>query len=687
MKQVFFTFAADADWLALDAIPLSAFPSPLRSVLGSTATFVVMGQAGMQTTVSIRPDDGIATGKGLGRLLRKISTRLVAATWDGQALRVAPFPLAGTAVAHANGQPSRLHDASLDPVQKLGNLFDQLASGALASERALLGHLRARTLVSRPGFDELLALQVLPFTPFEYQVKTAIRVLRDMRGSALLCDEVGLGKTIEAGMILLEYVLRGLARRVLILTPATLVEQWREELRWKFNLGFTVQDDPEFVAAGDNWPQLPRLLLSLQFARRREHAQKLMTRDFDLVIVDEAHHLRNRESKSWQLVSQLKKRFLLLLTATPVQNDLEELFNLVTLLRPGQLGTALEFKARFTVANDPLSPRNASALRALTRTVMIRNRRSETGLALPPRRAEVIQVALSPPELAFYESVTQLVREAHARGRLSTFVLKILQQEAGSSVAAAASTLKKLGLTAAQKGDKEWGQRLMTLAELGEQHNQPGSKTVALADLLQRSPADHAILFTGFRQTQAGIAQLLQTAGHRVFTFHGEMSRAEKEEAVRRFESDGGVLVTTESGGEGRNLQFCNVLINYDLPWNPMRIEQRIGRVHRIGQTKPVSIYNLAARQTIEEHLLKLLTEKINLFELVVGELDMILGPVTDDKEFDDLILDLWASAADEQSFLVKLQALSERLAESRARYQETKAREALIYGALEEEA
>ncbi|PWT81203.1 MAG: hypothetical protein C5B58_10205, partial [Acidobacteria bacterium] len=180
------------------------------------------------------------------------------------------------------------------------------------------------------GFDELLCLPHLRgVETFWYQVETVRKVLKQFRGRVLLADEVGLGKTIEAGMVLKEYLLRGMVDSVLVLTPASLVGQWREELATKLDIDCAtthdalIRSDPELF-----WKQ-KRLIASLALARRSEHASHMVGRSFDIVIVDEAHHLRDCNSRSYKLVDALNKRFLLLLSATPVQNDLTELYNLL----------------------------------------------------------------------------------------------------------------------------------------------------------------------------------------------------------------------------------------------------------------------------------------------------------------------------------------------------------------------
>ena len=174
-------------------------------------------------------------------------------------------------------------------------------------------------------------------------------MLKQFRGRVLLADEVGLGKTIEAGMVLKEYLLRGMAESVLVLAPASLVGQWREELETKFDISCATTHDPLLRSDLDQFWNQKRLIASLALARRSGYAERLLARSFDLVIVDEAHHLRDRTSQSYKLVDALNKRFLLLLSATPVQNDLTELYNVLTLLKPGIFKTFKEFRAAMAV--------------------------------------------------------------------------------------------------------------------------------------------------------------------------------------------------------------------------------------------------------------------------------------------------------------------------------------------------
>ena len=174
----------------------------------------------------------------------------------------------------------------------------------------------------------------------------------------LLADEVGLGKTVEAGMVLKEYMLRGMAERVLILTPAPLVGQWRDEMATKFGIDCATTHDALLRSDPDAFWAQPRVIASIALARRREHAELLAQRTYDVVVVDEAHHLRDQASASYRLVNALQKRFLLLLSATPVQNNLIELYNLLTLLQPGIFRTQKEFRTAYMTPGKPREPAN-----------------------------------------------------------------------------------------------------------------------------------------------------------------------------------------------------------------------------------------------------------------------------------------------------------------------------------------
>jgi SNF2 family DNA or RNA helicase len=560
-------------------------------------------------------------------------------------------------------------------------------SGVISPPADFFLHRRALGLLLAPGFDTLLSPGAArDIRMLDYQLATVRHVLNNLRGRALLCDEVGLGKTIEAGLIMMEYILRGLARHVLVLTPPSLVEQWRLELQTKFNLDFITYDSPQFRATASPWATFPYIIASLDTAKREPHQAKALEPVYDLVIVDEAHHLKQQKTLAYQLVSRLKKKYILLLTATPVENDLEELFNLITLLQPGQLETSASFKRKYLTRGNPLQPKNAEELKKLVREVMVRNRRSDTGAITARRRAEVIEIALSPDEAAFYQRLTTFVRgyytaesAGHSSGGVTQFVLKTLQREVGSSIEAVLPTLEKI---AAEEAHPHSLRQVCGVLAGQARGVRSRAKAVALVRLLKTIP-DKVVVFTCFRATLRFLAELLQGEGFRVAQLHGGMRRAEKEEQVQAFAGDARILVSTETGSEGRNLQFCNAIVNYDLPWNPMRIEQRIGRLHRIGQTRDVSIYNLSAARTVEAHILELLDAKINMFQLVVGELDMILGNLREKRDFEDIIMDIWAGALDDTNLQSRLSDLGDRLLTAKEQYLAVKALDEKLLGAL----
>ena len=517
------------------------------------------------------------------------------------------------------------------------------------------------------GFDELICLDNLHFEPFPYQVKAAQAALRRFRGRGMLCDEVGLGKTIEAGLVIKEYLMRQMAERILILTPPGLVQQWREELTEKFGLrDFVTNTDEAFRAAGDDaWTKFPRVIASIAAARHTGNRDIITSLTYDLVVVDEAHHLKNRNSVTWKFVNDLQKRFILMLTATPVENRLEELYNLITILKPGQLKTPQEFRRQFVVKGDPHSPKNRGLLRELMADVMIRHSRGQVNVKLPPRRAHTVRLTLSTAEQNLYQNVSNFVRQALQEGRDSgarKLTLGILQREIGSSTTAVSHTLHKIAEQPAWKTHKS---RLLALAAEATAVTD-WAKADALLKILQSAGQDRVLVFTHFQATLDALAERLTAVGIDFIPYHGGLTIQQKDEAIHRFEKEGRILLSTEAAGEGRNLQFCHIMVNFDLPWNPQRIEQRVGRIHRVGQSRQVEIFNLSAQGTIEDHLLNILDRKLNMFELVIGEMEMILGYLTQEQDFEEMLLEVWLNSTDDAVLETGMTALGDRLLAAR---------------------
>jgi superfamily II DNA or RNA helicase len=525
--------------------------------------------------------------------------------------------------------------------------------------------------------DRLVSLNSLRGVErFPHQLRACLRAMGALNGRAILADEVGLGKTIEAGIILKEYLLRGAIRTVLVLVPASLCEQWRAELWEKFELDCVVSRGP----AGQ-WGRHPLIISSLETARHERHRRRVRGANYDLVVVDEAHRLRNHLTLGWKFINDLNPRYLLLLTATPVQNDLRELYNLATLVRPGTVGTYSQFRRDFLSGHDKRAPRNAPRLRVLLQSVMIRARRSDTNITFAPRRVETLWVSQTAAERKLYREVSDFVAESvrsedGGPGRRHYFTLVVLQKEMGSSWAAARSTLEKLS----RNPDGLDGRRLKALAALAASVSQQQSKVRSLLKRIASLNGEKCIVFTQFRSTQESIVTALREVGIEPAVFHGELGWREKEESLDRFRTVSPVLVSTEAGGEGRNLQFCSIVINYDLPWNPMKVEQRIGRVHRLGQEHPVRVVNLVARGTIEAYVLEILDRKIRMFELVVGEIEEILGAWQPHGSFEDEVFKRWTESTNPRVRKRRFAELAQHLVFARRRYQEQKDRQNLLF-------
>jgi SNF2 family DNA or RNA helicase len=599
-----------------------------------------------------------------------------------------------------------ISDVRLLPVDE--SLFKSIISGQFVTRELYNLRLQAEYAQLVSGFDELICLSLLKFVPFDYQVHAAQIMLRRFRGRGMFCDEVGLGKTIEAGLVLKEYLARNVIQRVMVVTPAALVEQWREELAVKFGLpGFVTTADAEFRAAGaDAWERFPLMIASLATARRLENRARIARIPYDLIVVDEAHHLKNRNSASWKFVNELQRKYILLLTATPVENDLDELYNLITLLKPGQLKTPREFRKQFVVHGDPRLPKNRGQLRELLGDVMVRHTRSQANLKLPARQANTIRLNLSPKEATFYQAVSHYVRsvlaskpassqnsddaetpassETETKGQVlrqvDRFALITLQREIGSSPHAAEPTLRSLANRATEEINRL---RLLDLADQSTQI-ETWTKGEALEKLLTtilRDPSEKVIIFTHFRRTLDQLVGRLQQLGLDFVQYHGEMDTASKNQAIIEFEQHAQVLLSTEAAGEGRNLQFCRTMVNFDIPWNPMRIEQRVGRIHRVGQTREVRIYNLSASGTVEDYLLQILDQKLNMFELVIGEIDMILGHLSDERDFEDLLVDVWVSAQTSEELHTGFNQLGETLIQARQAHQKSQEYDETLFG------
>src|SRR2546428_10090192 len=388
---------------------------------------------------------------------------------------------------------------------------------------------------------------------------------------------MGLGKTIEASIIYKELAIRGLARRALILTPASLVGQWQGELEEKFFERFDTPAEP------DDWPRVTKAIVSHDRARSRRHAEEILRHRWDLVIVDEAHKAKSQRGATYQFIEKIERDFILLLTATPLQNDLRELYNLITLLRPGQLGTWQEFRAEHLVAGDHRQPRDPDALRALTHEVMIRTRRSSVvdDLDLPPRRPRHPEVRLTRAESDLYQRTTEFLRRLYregfiqpaeqeetedgvrrrkptGKGILQLAVIHLRQRVCSSSRALAESLAH---LAESERISPEYRNIAKQLAKRAE-----GIKTHAkldvLTELLRETP-DRLVGFSDHRPTIQLIEERGKKLGRQPIVYWGAHSTADRDKRIPAFHPDQtSVPIATRAGTEGPNPQVCNGLGN-----------------------------------------------------------------------------------------------------------------------------
>src|SRR6266516_2034856 len=403
-----------------------------------------------------------------------------------------------------------------------------------------------------PGFERLITLDANAIKALPHQIDVAQRVLRHMSGRAILADEVGLGKTIEASIIYKELAIRGLARRVLILTPASLVGQWQGELEQKFFERFDTPSEP------DDWLNVTKAIVSHDRARSRRHAEEILRHRWDLVIVDEAHKVKSERGATYRFIEKIERDFILLLTATPLQNDLRELYNLVTLLRPGQLGTWQEFKGEHLVAGDHRQPRDPEALRALTHAVMIRTRRASVALDLdlPPRRPRHPEVRLTRAEADLYGRTNEFLRRLYREGFIQPAeqeetedgkrrrrptkkgILQLavihLRQRLCSSSRALAESLEHLA-----QGEQVSPEYRTIARQLAKRAR--GIKTHAKLDVLTtvlRETPDRVVVFSDHRPTIQLIEERVRKLGRQPIVYWGSHSTADRDKRIRAFHED-----------------------------------------------------------------------------------------------------------------------------------------------------
>ncbi|MDQ3045680.1 MAG: DEAD/DEAH box helicase, partial [Chloroflexota bacterium] len=564
-----------------------------------------------------------------------------------------------------------------------------------------------------------------------HQVDAALFAFRSpLAKGALLADEVGLGKTIEAGLVLAQHWAER-KRRLLVIVPASLRKQWHQELTEKFFLPCVILEAKSYnqaLRADHHQPFQAHeavVICSYQFVRSK--ADDVAATAWDLVVIDEAHRLRNVYQPSSVIANTIKnalrERPKLLLTATPLQNSLLELYGLISVIDEHAFGDVQSFREQFmlpgkTVAFDALKAR----LRPLcTRTL----RRQVRGYVSFTNRLPLVEeFTPAEAEVALYDLVSEYLRrpdlQALPAGQrsLMTLVLRKLLASSTFAIAGALTTISTrlqqslendrpagpldqslaADYEALDETSDEWGEeppaptrspaeRAAIQAEIADlnafadlalsiKHNAKGDALlkalrIGMEKAVGLGAAPKAIVFTESRRTQDYLLQLLSESPWKegIVLFNGSnadpASRAlyaawlethkgsdrvtgsrsadMRSALVDYFREEGEIMIATEAAAEGINLQFCSLVVNYDLPWNPQRIEQRIGRCHRYGQKHDVVVVNFLNRENeADQRVYTLLAEKFKLFEGVFGASDEVLGALEAGVDFEKRINDIY---------------------------------------------
>ncbi|PAA10535.1 DEAD/DEAH box helicase [Pseudomonas fragi] len=542
--------------------------------------------------------------------------------------------------------------------------------------------------------------------PLPHQLYALNRAVSRDRIRYLLADEVGLGKTIEAGLVLRELKLRGRVKRILVVAPKGLVRQWQAEMRLHFGEKFQFIEPSELAAfrqwrndgVGEEenlWRTHDQVICSLDSVKpmesrrgwsleqlqtyNRERFEDLIAASWDLVIIDEAHRMggSTEQVARYKLGAALAEAspYLLLLSATPHQGKTDQFMRLMQLL------DREAFPDESSVSRDRVRP-------FVIRTEKRLSINAEGQPLFKPRVTRLQAVAWQArhgSQQRLYEAVTDYVRHGYnqamaAKQRHIGFLMILMQRLVTSSTAAIRTTLERRQalLDVAQPqanlfestSQDEWadldGQSQVDLAmqssgweleksevemllELARETEAAGTdaKAEALLELVYKlqqeegDPALKVLIFTEFVPTQAMLADFISSRGFSVATLNGSMNLEARTRAQQVFSKDVRVLISTDAGGEGLNLQFCHVIVNFDMPWNPMRIEQRIGRVDRIGQHHVVRAINFVLEDTVEHRVRQVLEAKLEIIaqEFGVDKAADVMDSVEADPIFDELFL------------------------------------------------
>ena len=547
-------------------------------------------------------------------------------------------------------------------------------------------------------------------TPLPHQLDALSRAMSGDRVRYLFADEVGLGKTIEAGLVIRELKLRGRAKRILVVAPMGLCTQWVQEMQTHFHEDFNLVVPRQLAAirqlggatADENlWRRYDQVVCPVDGIKpldkrrgwskervntfNRERFEDVVTAGWDLIVIDEAHRLAGSTSEvaRYKLGEALAHAapYLLLLSATPHQGKTDAFRRLMSFLDPEL------FVDDSTVTKERVAP-------FVVRTEKRRAIDARGNALFVARRTELrpVEWGTRLEQRELYEAVTEYVRHGYNQATREKrnavgFLMVLFQRMVTSSTQAIRQAMERrlavledepeqMLLLAAEPPPPAWGvdegdhhedsfeavvgerlaglrseraevQHLVSLARRCEA-SAPDIKAEALLSLIRSLEAEESdpdlkvLVFTEFVPTQSMLAEFLQQRGYTVATLNGSLTMDQRRLVQLEFRGDARVLVSTEAGGEGLNLQFAHIIVNYDLPWNPMKVEQRIGRVDRIGQKHPVKAFNFALEDSVELRVREVLEEKLAriLEEFGVDKLSDVLDSDAVDVDFDRLYID-----------------------------------------------
>lgn len=547
--------------------------------------------------------------------------------------------------------------------------------GAQAAERFRLRNLAHALALWNENTGSLSRFDI---DPLPHQIHLVHHILSSGNLNWLIADDVGLGKTIEAGLLIAALRQRGVAKRILVVVPAGLTRQWQEDLRFKFGLDdFLIYGADFNVAVDSHWKLYDRVIASLDKIKGEDHLAKILKADdWDLVIFDEAHRLTRRQwgmkferSDRYRLAEALRRRTdnMVFLSATPHQGRADQFTALLELLRPEWADSYANLELDSTVLSQ----------------MVFRNRKSDVtdidgNFVFHGQTSRMVQVNSSPELMELERQLQAYLRQGYdaadaaggQQAKAIGFVMTVYRKLAASSIVTLQKALvRRLARLQAKRVDEivqqaglderyagEWEEaqeggrdeffageieRLKTLVEECAVAAEDDDKMEAFLDsiivpILAKSPDERILIFTEYRGTQDYIVNRLGTlyGTDKVHVVNGSMDVDERRQSIARFEHEGQFLVSTEAGGEGINLhRRCHILVNYDLPWNPMRLAQRIGRLYRYGQKQHVMAFNLQGLESADELIVSKMYERL---EQVARDMSSV-----DEATSDELVSDI----------------------------------------------